>query len=150
MSDAQASLPAECASARAGLSEWLDGELSARPRAALERHLPGCPACRKEAAALQVVTHTVRRMPRPEPGETVRWRLLGQVWAEAGSTWAQVQISESGSECVRVEWGPGDAPSPQPTRGSAPTAPGLRVVTSVWQGWGGDAMRCDEWTALTG
>lgn len=50
---------------RERLSAYLDGELGAEDRAALERHLPGCARCQAELADLRGVRALLRALPTP-------------------------------------------------------------------------------------
>ncbi|MGH7629297.1 MAG: anti-sigma factor family protein, partial [Gemmatimonadales bacterium] len=50
------------------LSEYLDGDLTAAERAALERHLAACPACSTTLAELTRVVMRARALPAPPPG----------------------------------------------------------------------------------
>jgi anti-sigma factor RsiW len=50
---------------REWLSAYLDGELGAEERAALERHLPGCARCQAELADLRGVRALLRALPMP-------------------------------------------------------------------------------------
>lgn len=49
------------------LSEYLDGELNAADRAALEQHLPGCGPCRTVLAELRDVVATASSLQATEP-----------------------------------------------------------------------------------
>lgn len=48
------------------LSPYLDGELAARPRDALERHLVSCAPCRQELAALRATARALAELPQAE------------------------------------------------------------------------------------
>ncbi len=50
---------------RERLSAYLDGELSATERVALETHLPGCDECQRELAALRQTRALLRALPTP-------------------------------------------------------------------------------------
>jgi hypothetical protein len=50
------------------LSEYLDGELEPRDRAALETHLAGCEPCRADLADLRAVVSRARSVPDRAPG----------------------------------------------------------------------------------
>ena len=50
------------------LSAYVDGQLAARERQRVERHLRGCVACRRDLAELRAVVAMLRRAPaRPLP-----------------------------------------------------------------------------------
>ena len=49
------------------LTERLDGVLNDAGRTRLERHLAGCPSCRRELAELEALTALLRTQPMPEP-----------------------------------------------------------------------------------
>ncbi|HZS33102.1 MAG TPA: zf-HC2 domain-containing protein [Methylomirabilota bacterium] len=51
----------------AKLSEYLDGELAANERAAVERHLAACPTCTAVLAELRAVAERARRLAAREP-----------------------------------------------------------------------------------
>lgn len=68
------------------LSEYLDGDLAARDRTALEAHLEGCATCRDALAALKLVVERAGALP-PLPPTTDLWP---QVAARIGSTRPQV------------------------------------------------------------
>jgi anti-sigma factor RsiW len=72
----------ECEAARQELNAYVDGELAPEERMAIERHLEGCAACRAESELLRLVTQSLSLVPRPEPPEAMRQRLLTQVMAE--------------------------------------------------------------------
>ena len=44
------------------------GELPRQERAAMERHLHGCPGCRKELDSLRALGRLFRELPEPAPG----------------------------------------------------------------------------------
>lgn len=50
---------------RERLSAYLDGELSANERAALDAHLPGCFECQRELAALSQMRALLHALPTP-------------------------------------------------------------------------------------
>lgn len=50
---------------RERLSAYLDGELPPEERAALERHLPGCPECRRELEDYRTLRAMLRAVPMP-------------------------------------------------------------------------------------
>ncbi|MBI5836634.1 MAG: zf-HC2 domain-containing protein [Candidatus Eisenbacteria bacterium] len=69
---ARATAPAPMAPCRQQLEAWrlssyLDGDLDASHRAAVEAHLAGCAACRERAADLQGMVAALRELPAPEP-----------------------------------------------------------------------------------
>src|SRR5687767_124213 len=49
------------------LSEYLDGELSAADRAAVDAHLAACDVCREDLEALRAVTARARALPDTVP-----------------------------------------------------------------------------------
>jgi hypothetical protein len=63
----------QCALLQRWLPEYPDGELPALWRAWLRRHVPGCPECRAEAAALAQVVKTIKGAPLADPGPEF-WR----------------------------------------------------------------------------
>ncbi len=56
-----------CSQCQAELSAYLDGELGAEARAALDQHVAGCAGCRAELQALQEVVDGVRALPAATP-----------------------------------------------------------------------------------
>jgi anti-sigma factor RsiW len=72
----------ECAVVAAGLDAYVDGELEPAERAAVERHLATCEACRAEVALLSLVEQSLQYLARPEPSEAMRERLLARVAAD--------------------------------------------------------------------
>ena len=54
------------------LSEYIDGELEAGARAALEEHLAGCPTCAEELESLRATVLMLRRMPEVEAPRSFR------------------------------------------------------------------------------
>lgn len=61
----------QCANIRELLCEWLDGELSAEQREAVERHLQGCEVCREELESLRNAASAVQGLPRRAAPPTV-------------------------------------------------------------------------------
>lgn len=55
----------QCREAREFFSPWLDGELAAEEREALQRHLAECPACRAEWERWQEISRALRGMKAP-------------------------------------------------------------------------------------
>ena len=54
------------------LSEYIDGELEPGARAALEKHLAGCPTCTEELKSLRATVLMLRRMPEVEAPRSFR------------------------------------------------------------------------------
>lgn len=71
------SIPCETASAQ--LTDWLTDELSATDRAALDRHLAGCPACRQELAGMQQLWQGMKTAETPEPRPELRTRFYAML-----------------------------------------------------------------------
>jgi anti-sigma factor RsiW len=71
-----------CERSEPELNAYVDGELPPAERAALERHLAGCARCQTELELLRLVSGSLGQLPRPEPSEAMRRRLLTQVAAE--------------------------------------------------------------------
>ncbi|HET7600909.1 MAG TPA: anti-sigma factor [Gemmatimonadales bacterium] len=78
------------------LSEYLDGDLDAAERAALERHLAACPACRTTLADLRRVVERARTLPAPAPAADL-WagiaRRIGERAPSATRPWHRVTFS---------------------------------------------------------
>src|SRR5687767_4846693 len=66
----------------AKLSEYLDGELTAPERAALERHLAACPACSAALADLSRVVLRARALAAPEPPRDLWGGIAERIAAE--------------------------------------------------------------------
>lgn len=66
------------------LSSYLDGELDARRRLAMEAHLDGCAACRAELEQLRALSGVLAEVPQPVLPPHAMWRLHGRVneWLE--------------------------------------------------------------------
>jgi hypothetical protein len=56
----------DCDAIREWLSAYLDGEITPRRREAIEAHLAGCDACRRELASLRGVSACLQAWPAPE------------------------------------------------------------------------------------
>lgn len=67
------------------LSEFRDGELEAAEQQALERHLEGCAACRRDLEALRRVARRLDAAPDREPEQDL-WPELERRLAAAGHT----------------------------------------------------------------
>lgn len=61
-----------CEGAEGKLLDWLNDELPAPERAALDTHLAQCPACQQELAATQQVWQLMATAPVPEPRQEMR------------------------------------------------------------------------------
>lgn len=61
-----------CEGAESKLLDWLNDELSAPERAALDAHVAQCPTCRQELAATQQVWQLMAAAPTPEPRPEMR------------------------------------------------------------------------------
>lgn len=59
------------------LSAYLEGELGAAEKAAVEDHLAACPACAELLAALRQVTGAMAAFPEAEPSPALLARLYG-------------------------------------------------------------------------
>lgn len=88
------SLPRKCEAIRLDLGAYLDGELSLSEWQAVEAHLSGCEGCREELDSLRVLTGSLHQLSRPEPPESIRYRLLAEVSAE----WPAARV-----ETMRIE-----------------------------------------------
>ena len=72
-----------CDEVRDWLSAYLDGELTARRREAVEAHLAGCDACRRELASLRQVSACLQAWPAPEPASDLSARFTERLAARA-------------------------------------------------------------------
>jgi anti-sigma factor RsiW len=50
------------------MSAYLDGELAARRRGRMDRHVGDCPECRRVLAGLGLVVDALHALPPPEDG----------------------------------------------------------------------------------
>ncbi len=57
------------------LSAWIDGELAALRRSAVEAHLASCRACTARVEELSAVDRALRSLPEPAVGAALRARL---------------------------------------------------------------------------
>jgi|GEM_PF-1783132 len=69
----------DCASLREWLSAYLDGEIDTRRREAVEAHLAGCDACRRELASLREVSACLRVWPAPEANPQLSARFAARL-----------------------------------------------------------------------
>jgi len=83
---------------RLSLGSYVLGSLEPADRAALDAHLPGCPACREELASYAALPALMSRLsidqvhrPTPEVPPTVLNRALNTVAAERNSTVTQLR-----------------------------------------------------------
>lgn len=67
------------------LSEYLDGDLAAAEREALEMHLRECLACRNALAGLQDVARATAALEDREPADDLWPGILGRIRDEAGA-----------------------------------------------------------------
>ena len=62
-----------CTDCTAKLNDYVDGELAATETPAIEAHLAGCAACRREHDALRALLQSARALPRDIAPENDRW-----------------------------------------------------------------------------
>jgi hypothetical protein len=74
-----------CAELEILLADYVDGTLHASERAALESHLPGCPACKQLAEDVAGVTAFVERVPEAEPPAELLTRIMHHAPGGAGA-----------------------------------------------------------------
>jgi anti-sigma factor RsiW len=67
------------------MSAYLDGELSARRRGRMERHVAECRQCRGLAAGLRLVIGALHRLTGPEGGSALRIAASVRVRLRQGS-----------------------------------------------------------------
>ena len=65
-----------CAELEILLCDYVDGTLHADARAALENHLPGCPACKQLVEDVAGVTAFFERVPAAEPPAELMTRIM--------------------------------------------------------------------------
>ncbi len=70
-----------CRRARKSISEYVDGSLGDRKKAALERHLSACPACREVLEDFRAIAGASPALAGPEPGAAVWPRIRARLEA---------------------------------------------------------------------
>ncbi|MBE3590023.1 MAG: DUF4349 domain-containing protein [Firmicutes bacterium] len=95
-----------CALDRSQLSAYLDQELTAEERAAVEAHLAACAECREEFASLGRVVQALRGLPEAQPPEGFREALRARLLAAAGAVAAAGDGAAPGAAAGAVA-GPG-------------------------------------------
>lgn len=101
----------DCAWARELASGHVDGELSEVEELQLERHIAGCPDCRRYLAELEAATGLIREAALVEPAHRIVMprRSRGRAWVlSAGAAAAVVVAAVAGG--LRLE--PAAGPSP--------------------------------------
>jgi len=73
----------ECDAIRAWLSAYLDGEITSRRREAVEAHLAGCDACRRELADLRQVSACLQVWQAPEANPELSARFAERLTARS-------------------------------------------------------------------
>jgi anti-sigma factor RsiW len=61
------------------LTAYVDGELSAADREALQRHLPSCASCQQTLALLQRTARSLAALPAFEPSMALRRQVLSRL-----------------------------------------------------------------------
>jgi len=67
------------------LSAWIDGELAAPRRSAVEAHLASCRACTARVEELRAVDRALRSLPEPAVGAALRARLGDRLSGEGAA-----------------------------------------------------------------
>ena len=123
----------KCSKAQARLSQYLDGELTEKVRAAIALHLEGCVACRRELETLQAADDALQLLaaiePAPDLTSDLR-RRLDSVPA-GGVRWVPAALAAGVAVllvvlCIRLVTP--RAPLPEPGPSPAQQAP-ARVAT---------------------
>jgi anti-sigma factor RsiW len=74
----------DCANCRPLLGAFLDQELGGAEQALLQRHLPGCPACRQQIQNLQQLSRSLQEQPLAPPDlGPMETRILAALRAES-------------------------------------------------------------------
>jgi anti-sigma factor RsiW len=84
------------------LSAWIDGELAAPRRAAVEAHLASCRACTARLEALRAVDRAVLSLPEPAVGAGLGERLARRLAAERSSPPEREALPPPASGPVRI------------------------------------------------
>jgi anti-sigma factor RsiW len=127
------SLPEECRATRLEQGAYFDGELPRPERQAIEAHLAVCEECREECARLQSLIASVRQLPRPEPPESLRHRLLAEIAAEMPAARAEtVRVESRGSQTLLRRETRLFGASPQIVESVAP-GPALSSLARQWR-----------------
>lgn len=109
------------------LSAYIDGELEAHERTALEAHLPTCAECRSTLNALRATITDLASLPEPVPNEQDSWALRSAIararapvkrWHRAA--WAAGAVAAALIAVVAIV-----RPGPDP-RQTLATSPGTR------------------------
>jgi|SRR5690242_147516 len=89
---------------RERLSVYLDGELGAEERAALERHLPGCARCQAELADLRGVRALLRALPTPAAPRSFTLPDDGAVPQPIATARRSARWTTTGAVARAMEW----------------------------------------------
>ncbi len=134
------------------LSEYLDDDLTAAERAALERHLAACPACSTTLAELTGVVMQAHALPAPQPGRDLwegiaeriaaeRARSAGSVsppaprarrrwtfsWPELAAAALAIAVGSGGV----AWWAAGRVAGPAPAVAPPPATPGMPTPAAL-------------------
>ncbi|MGH7517837.1 MAG: zf-HC2 domain-containing protein [Gemmatimonadales bacterium] len=142
------------------LSEYLDGDLTADERKALERHLAACPVCSTTLADLTRVVMRARTLPAPQPGRDLWDGIADRIAAQrvtppnpaaapsarARRRWmfswpelAAAGIAIAAGSGGLAWWAAGRTATPAPAVAPAAASPGLATPAAL----GGAAPRYD-------
>lgn len=135
------------------LSEYLDGDLSADERTALEAHLPGCAVCTRTLDGLRLVVARAARLEPLAPerdlwsgiaerigAEPARAKILRPAWRERMWSFTLPQLAAAGVLLALLSGGvvwmalsqrPGAAPAPG--GGSIASAPAADAVVAGYE-----------------
>lgn len=76
----------KCAAAQEWISEYLDGELSAKRQAELKAHLEACPDCRVLARDFEKIVLRAKRLSFPEPSPSIWPKIAAMVRDSRGES----------------------------------------------------------------
>lgn len=76
------------------VSGYLDGELTGEQRAGFEKHLAGCPQCRKQLAEMTALKESLAMMKFKEPSDVELQRYWATVYTrlERGAGWVLLSL----------------------------------------------------------
>jgi hypothetical protein len=76
----------KCAKANKLISEYIDGDLSARKASSLERHVNACPDCKELLTDFQKIRQTAKGLSKPNPSGQTWFRIQARLRDEARET----------------------------------------------------------------
>jgi hypothetical protein len=90
---------------RERLSAYLEGDLDADERARIERHLSGCPDCRREYRELRHTVDLLHALPAPDPPPDLADRVIARLRAGEGRPGPMARFRTRLSRVAEAPWG---------------------------------------------